>query len=94
MINQFGNIFEGSITDDGKINGFCVTYLGVMQQIEVGWYKNSRKHGNWMCIDTKDMSVNEEGWYHDDKHVDEMRDDDEYMNFTKDDVFVELKLSE
>ena len=40
MINQFGNIFEGIIDPKGKLNGFCVCYIGIKNIINVGYYKN------------------------------------------------------
>ena len=59
MINIFGNIFEGVITSDGKINGFCICFLGKWNTIDVGWFKNDKPHGNWMRIECTDFEVKE-----------------------------------
>jgi len=72
IVNRFGNIFEGMISEDGKMNGFCVTYLGIIKTIELGWFKGNRKHGNWMAINTNDMSIKKSGWFKEDNYVCEM----------------------
>ena len=28
MVNQFGNVYEGVVTPDGKLNGFGIVYNG------------------------------------------------------------------
>ena len=48
MINQFGNVCEGTVTPDGKMNGFCILYVGAADEIHVGWHRHDRRHGNWM----------------------------------------------
>jgi len=64
-----------------KINGFCVSFIGSMDKIHMGWYKNNLRNGNWMMIDGIDMSVIESGWYTDDVWKEDMKDDEELKNF-------------
>ena len=40
-----------------KVNGFCVSFMGWMQEIWVGWYENDYINGNFMMINAKDMSI-------------------------------------
>ena len=55
MVNQFGNIFEGTMTPKGRIHGFCVTFIGYNNTIYAGWYWDGKSYGNWMSIDAEDM---------------------------------------
>jgi len=41
LANKYGNIFEACISKDGRMNGFCVLYLGFVNEIHVGWYKKN-----------------------------------------------------
>ena len=75
------------------MNGFCVTYLGMTKTIELGWYKGNRKHGNWMAIDTNDMSIKKSGWFLEDSYVCEMRDHHKFYHFTKEEVFIKLDIT-
>ena len=65
LISQYGNIFEGMISADGKMNGFCICYNGYLDLIEVGWYQNNIVHGNWISFNASQMFVKEleSGWY-------------------------------
>ena len=47
-INQFGNIYEGTISPQFKMNGWVISFLGRSGRIEMGWYKNNLIHGNWI----------------------------------------------
>ena len=69
MINSFGNIYEGTFNENCKIYGFCVSFLGSTNEIEVGWYNNNRIHGNYMKINASDMSTIESGWYRRGKYL-------------------------
>ena len=59
MINRFGNIFEGIMTPDGKLNGFCVSFFGNSGHICAGFYKNDKIFGNFMQITAKTLGVHE-----------------------------------
>ena len=56
-INQIGNIYCGNFTSDIAMNGWVVSYLGYQNTIEVGWYFNNLREGNWMAVDAQDMSI-------------------------------------
>ena len=78
MINQFGNIFEGTIPQNGKINGFCVFFIGnlVLEDnsiIHVGWFKDNQKHGNCMKLRARDLEILQSGWYEENQHIGPMR---------------------
>ena len=88
MINQIGNIIEGTFTPDGKRNGFCITYNGIQNEIYVGWYKNDVKTGNWMSLGAEDFSVKEKGYYEDGRYVGYKRDHKEYKYFMARNVFM------
>ena len=91
MINKFGNIFEGTLSADGKMNGFCVLFLGYTQSIKVGWYQNNIPNGNFISLNPKDMQVTESGWYNQGVRVGIKKDHAELKNFTPEDVFAFLK---
>jgi len=90
MVNPYGNIFEGTITPSGKVNGFCITYIGSKDHIDAGWYQNNSIHGNWMSFNGKDMSVRESGWYEEGKRISDMKNHSKLKKFTISDIFVEL----
>ena len=54
-INQSGNIYEGYITSDLKINGWCISYNGQSNEILIGWYKNNERNGNWMKLNGSNL---------------------------------------
>ena len=91
MINQFGNVFEGEVNKDGKLDGFCVTYITRQKLIEIGWYKTNVINGNWVQLDAtgKDLKVLESGWYQEGERVGEMKEDPKYKNFDFNDLFVD-----
>jgi len=63
-INQEGTIYEGNLTPDFKMNGFCITFNGHSKTISIGWYINNCRHGNWMsCTGDEPMAIIECGWY-------------------------------
>ena len=76
LINQLGNVYEGTITPDCRINGFCISYIARTGMIEIGWYKNNIKHGNWMQIDGDDMMIWDSGNYDNGIRIGEMRNHD------------------
>jgi len=59
MINMYGNIFEGEMTQDAKLNGFCICFLGSFNTIDIGWYKDNRPNGNWLRLNTENLEVKE-----------------------------------
>ena len=63
MINSFGNVFEGVVTPDGRMNGFCVTYLGRLNMINAGWHQSNAMKGNWMSMNADDLSIRKSGYY-------------------------------
>ena len=71
LVSSDGNIYEGSFTPDFIKNGFCFEYLGIWDRVHVGWYKNDKRHGNWMAFNPKDMSILESGCYNEDQKVNE-----------------------
>ena len=46
--------------------------MGSENAIYVGWYKNNKRHGNWMHLRGNDMCVMEEGYYRDNKREGDM----------------------
>jgi len=49
-----------------------------------GWYKNNMRHGNWMLLNGKDLSIIEEGWYQNDKRISKhMKNENLVHNFGK-----------
>ena len=65
MIDDYGNIYEGTFLANGKANGFCIGYSGKYNEIEMGWYVDDRLYGNWMKLNAADMSIICSGWYDD-----------------------------
>ena len=63
MINWFGNLFEGVITPDCKLNGFCIVYNGYMRSIDVGGYSDNVQSGNCVSFNSTDLSIKKAGWY-------------------------------
>ena len=57
IINSYGNIFEGTITPDGKRNGFCLAYIGYTIEIEIGWYENDLINGNYMKVNGNSFAI-------------------------------------
>ena len=57
MINQFGNVYEGCVTPDGKLNGFGIVYNGHKRKVDFGFYKNNKWNGDLMSVELDDMSV-------------------------------------
>ena len=89
MVNQFGNIYEGTLTPDGKLNGFCVSFIGSDMLIEVGWYWNNVMVGNRMQVDGSDLSVIGEGYYINGyKRSFHMIKDIKHKNFSIKDIFL------
>ena len=68
-VNEQGDIYEGNFNKDFERDGFCVSYLGNEKAIQVGWYRNNLRHGNWMLVNGQDMSVTESGWFQSDKRL-------------------------
>ena len=64
-INMYGNIFEGAFTPDGKMNGFCICFIGGSNIIDIGWYKDNKMNGNCMSFKAfkHDLEFKESGWY-------------------------------
>ena len=92
-INCFGNIYEGRFQKGLKMNGFCISYLGHSGRIEVGWYKNDRRIGNWLSFDGIDPTRRyAEGWYVADVRMDDRKEDAVYPNFQISDVFLDHDL--
>ena len=80
-----------SIANKYFINGFCVSYLGKKNLINVGFYKDNKRNGNWMSINGSDFSVIESGWYRKDQKVKPF--DIKNKGFKISDIFVEDELS-
>jgi len=47
----------GKIDPQGHLNGFCIIFNMFFNLIDVGWYKDNMKHGNWMQVQVWDMEV-------------------------------------
>ena len=95
LVNQFGNIYEGSIDKSGRINGFGICYLGTKNLIDFGWYENSIVHGNWMRLNGEDLTImNESGWYQDGIRVSKMKSHSKLKNFTINNIFKEISFNE
>ena len=86
MTNRFGNIFDATITH-GKMNGFCILYIGSINEIHVGWYKNNMAHGNYMSLSGTDLRILESGWYEKGERKGDMRADRQYPPFAEYEVF-------
>ena len=59
VIFDNGNIFEGNMTPDGKINGWGVHYFG-SETVMIGWRKDGLWEGNYQEYDTtnKEWTLN------------------------------------
>ena len=69
-----------------KLNGFCISFLGNKEEIQLGWFKNNFKRGNWACLNGLDMQVKESGWYSGYRSGG-MRDDKHSKKFDIEDIF-------
>ena len=82
MLNQKGHIYLGQMKPNGKISGFCITFIGHTKIIDVGWYKNSLMWGNWMSLYADDLTKPIiSGWYEDGQRVGNMKPDKDYKLF-------------
>ena len=88
-VDDYGNIFEGNFTSDGRMNGWCIGFSGKFNEIEMGWYKNDKVVGNWMKLNADDLQVVCSGWFENGVCVSPMKDDSKYKNFTPDDIFMD-----
>ena len=70
-------------------NGFCVTYDGYSDEIEMGWYVNDLEEGNFMIVGGHDYSIKFCGFYKDGKWASDMTDHHKYKNFKAADVFLD-----
>jgi len=52
-------------TEDGRRNGWCITYNGLEDVIYYGWYIDDVKTGNYWNINVSDWTIVSErtGWY-------------------------------
>jgi len=87
LVNQSGNIIEGTVKPDGKMNGFCITFDTLQNLIHVGWYINNKRNGNWMQLKAWDMTVSESGWYFNDERKGSMKYHAEFQRFSPYDIF-------
>ena len=79
-----GNIYEGNfISKKSKMEicGFCVTWVGHQNEIHIGWYNDSVREGNWMCLKADDLSKIESGFYEEGQRKGKMKDHYLYKNF-------------
>ena len=92
---MYGNIFEGTVTPDGKMNGFCISFIGGCDCIDVGWYRDNKMNGNWMSFKAfkNDIVFKESGWYEGGQRVGPMKDDDVYKKFLVEDIFAPISIS-
>ena len=60
-----GWIYEGGMTPSGLRNGFGVWYVGISNEVHIGWWKDSLPHGNYMCCDADKwaIEIKFQGWY-------------------------------
>ena len=74
------------------MNGFCVCYLGHVGEIELGWYQNNIKKGNWLWVDCgEDPTVAaESGWYEAGSRVCDMKPHPTLKPFSLSDIFLDL----
>ena len=75
VINDNGSITEGIHKEDGKRNGWCITFVGFKNIINWGWYKDNLKNGNFWQFNLKTMEYNHfiTGYYEDDKWVEKLK---------------------
>jgi len=55
----------------------------------VGWYKNNLKHGNWMMLKASNKSILKSGFFRNNIRLGDMKDDEKYKNFNRDQIFKE-----
>jgi len=87
LVSQFGHVSEGNFTPNCHKNGFCVTYVGYLPEIEIGWYLDDREEGNFMIIDGKTMKIKFSGFYSNGQWMSEMREHYKYKKFEVQNVF-------
>ena len=61
LIDGLGHIHEGCFSSDLRLSGFCISFKGDV--IDVGWYKNDDRIGNWMQLSGTDLRIIHKGWY-------------------------------
>ena len=62
-----GNIHIGNFTSDFVKDGWCISFMGQVNCIYVGWYKNNKRHGNWMVLHADDLTTKVSGFYQEDE---------------------------
>ena len=74
-----------------KINGFCISFIGFNNIIDIGYYKNNKRNGNLMRINGTTWNVVECGFYKDNVRICEnMKEcDKEYKCFKLNDIFIQ-----
>ena len=78
MVNTNGTITEGTFTEDGKRNGWCITFIGSQNAICYGWFKNDIKVGNYCKVKLFDLKIDEKvtGYYKNKKKIGGLREGD------------------
>ena len=75
--DYFGCYYEGQWEGRSR-NGFNIFYRDTTN-IQVGWYKDNRCHGN--CVYLNNWQPVFEGWYENDRQVGPRKEDLDYKNF-------------
>ena len=68
LVQENGDFCEGFFTPDCQKNGFCITFKGRTNEIDLGWYKNDIIHGNHMTVNATSMYIKKRGWYENGAH--------------------------
>ena len=86
-MNKIGNIYIGNFTPEFKLHGFVITYNGKTNTIMACWYQNNMRHGNFMLLNAKNMTILESGYHVEGEDTVDMKDDPVYKKFTRSDIF-------
>jgi len=89
LVDEYGNIYEGNFTPDGRMNGFCVVFSGGFERVEIGWYKDDREHGNCMTVDAYDRTIKSSGWYYEGAKKGPMKSHPKLKSFKIEDILTE-----
>ena len=92
MISDYGNIYEGSFLANCRMHGFVISYLGMTNEIKIGWYITDIIHGYYMILDGNTLKVKWRGWFNWDvgiRKFDEstLKDREKWQKFKAEEIF-------